>query len=239
MFPKSIRESFASSEIIFNYNSNMMLTSLIKKEYSNNNFADSTVYTISYDDEKRVKRLNKRHTSTQYPVNSYNVTHTYSYNGGTVETRDDKILKRFEVNAKGEISKLTLADIYFDTDESLHNDLFNIEYINDGNGNIVKSILTKGDKEKETIYQYDNKGGIFKSLNVILPQWFLMTELELDPHFSNNMILCIKYDYETGDVKTEASYEYNSKGYPVKIQMDTYDYSLLTSRINYTVEYIQ
>lgn len=86
-------------------------------------------------------------------------------------------------------------------------------YFYNSKGNIVKI----SDEDTESLFEYDDKNGIFK--NVKTPQWVLEHFFDIGVFFINNPV---KYTYKDVEYPEDnetvsINYQYNASGYPIKM----------------------
>lgn len=190
----------------FTYNNKGQVTKIVE--------SDGYEYTFTYN----VNQL----TEVVETELGYKTTYTYQQSGTTI------ILKGiYEYNGQKNENTETLL---IDTKGNLIDDDY-FKYTYDTNGNIVKMANNYGEK---ATFTYDTKNGVFKNLN--LPKWVVAYILDYKPNIVNNAVT-IKYESEEDPEENDSGtikYEYNSDGYPTKMEVNSVVEGEFTQTIEYT-----
>lgn len=202
----------------YTYNNNRPTEIILLEKDKKAITIDSTYIAITYNSEGNPLDMvveagyNREDTlgNPIYEVHQY----TFSYQGGNVSVNKNKIqLLSIELNERGQAAKCTN-----------HQEQTSLTYEYHSNGNISKTMDNDG---VQYTYQYDNKRGMFREVNV--PQWFINTifaiQLDiLDQKVGQSLSIynnctSITATNTDGSTNTDNSYNYNYTGfrYPASI----------------------
>lgn len=199
--------SSEDSNIEFSYdNQNRLikLTDVSEGTHGQITYSYSTIAELEYNGEELTKITevynstyngNQSSSTSEYTFSKSNNTITVYYkmvDDGSTYTGSEVL----EINEKG----------YLVTNEDY-------TYFYNTQGNIVKI----SDEDTESLFEYDNKNGIFK--NVKTPQWILEHFFDLGAFYINNPV---KYTYTDEGFPEDnetviMTYQYNGADYPVSV----------------------
>src|SRR5690554_2629951 len=199
--------SSEDSNIEFSYdNQNRLikLTDVSEGTHGQITYSYSTIAELEYNGEELTKITevynstyngNQTSSTTEYTFSKSNNTITVYYkmvDDGSTYTGSESL----QIDEKG----------YLITNEDYL-------YFYNSKGNIVKI----SDEDTESLFEYDDKNGIFK--NVKTPQWILEHFFDIGVFFINNPV---KYTYKDVEYPEDnetvsINYRYNASGYPIKM----------------------
>lgn len=209
LLPVRISTDDGSSEYLFQYDSSNRLIKQIYNLKEGKDFFYYAEMVIKYDAEGRIEKVTGRASNTTF-IN----TASFTYDDSHIEVTDNYFITNIETDIYNNIVSQQQTPI-----NGEKSNVTKTYYDYDSQYNISAEILTDGISETHAANKYDNRNGIFKSVNI--PQWFFATRI-VSP-FTNgiyNNPVSEVYSKDIDDYKYEqkTSYEYiyNDNAYPVR-----------------------